>query len=151
MDRYRYLVGKSGEAAAAEEYGKNGYRVVSRNWRCGRLGEIDLILERSGAAGSDPLLVFSEVKTRENDSFAPAAAAVNGPKQRRIRMLASAFLSRNPQYQDYAVRFDVAEVYYGDSPKKNPGRPGRPTETDEAGSVPDGAARFRCEILENAF
>ena len=130
-DRYRYLAGKCGEDIAAKEYGKSGYRVIARNWRFGRRGEIDLILEREEGAEGEKTVVFSEVKLRKDDSFAPAAAAVNAKKQMRIRMLAAVFLSQHPDFQEYQVRFDVVQIYYGSNSGKHD--------------------LFVCDILENAF
>ena len=130
-DRYRYLAGKCGEDIAAKEYEKRGCRIIARNWRFGRRGEIDLILEREEGEEGEKTVVFSVVKLRSDDSFAPAAAAVNAKKQMRIRMLAAAFLSQHSEYREYSVRFDVVQIYYGNDLRKSD--------------------RFVCDILENAF
>ena len=130
-DRYRYLAGKCGENIAAKEYEKRRCRIIARNWRFGRRGEIDLILEREDGEAGEKTVVFSEVKLRKDDSFAPAAAAVNAKKQMRIRMLASVFLSQHPELRDSRVRFDVVQVYCGNE------------ET--------AAEENFCDILENAF
>ncbi|MGH2555930.1 MAG: YraN family protein [Actinomycetota bacterium] len=95
-------VGRAGEIAALEHYRGAGYRVVARNWRC-RLGEIDLVV----AKGS--MLIFCEVKSRRGLGLGGPYEAVHWKKQRKLRMLAEAFLSASGE-PALAVRFDVASV-----------------------------------------
>lgn len=95
-------VGRTGEAAALAYYLRSGYRLVARNWRCS-LGELDLVV----AKGS--MLVFCEVKCRRGARLGGPYEAVTWKKQRKIRMLAEAFLAV-PDRQASAVRFDVASV-----------------------------------------
>jgi putative endonuclease len=101
----RRALGQGGEEKAAEWYRANGYEVVARNWRC-REGEIDLILRRDGVA------VICEVKTRTSDAFGAPAEAVTPTKQRRLRVLAAAWLAQAP-FRPTEVRFDVAAVLAG--------------------------------------
>jgi putative endonuclease len=95
-------LGKTGEDAAVDHYRGRGYRVIARNWRCG-LGELDLVL------GKDRTLVFCEVKTRRGSGMGGPHESVDWRKQRRLRLLAEAFLAANPGVPD-EVRFDVASV-----------------------------------------
>lgn len=76
--------------------------MVARNWRC-RLGEIDLVV----AKGS--VLVFCEVKCRTGLGLGGPYEAVHWKKQRKLRMLAEAFLSASGEPAP-TVRFDVASV-----------------------------------------
>jgi putative endonuclease len=94
--------GAWGERLAATHYRRLGYTVLARNWRC-PIGELDLVLQR------DDLFVFSEVKTRRDDSFGPPAAAVGAGKQRRIRLLAYEWLRTNDVYA-IRIRFDVVAI-----------------------------------------
>lgn len=96
------LLGRWGEALAADYLRARGYRVVAAGYRC-RFGEIDLIAERGG------FLVFVEVKLRKDDSFAPARAFVDRRKQARLRATAVCYLAEHPT--ELQPRFDVAEVY----------------------------------------
>lgn len=144
MDRYRYLAGKSGEEAAAKEYEKRGCRIIARNWRFGKRGEIDLILEKKEATDREQTIIFSEVKMRAGDFFAPAAAAVNGKKQMRIRMLAAVFLAQHPEFRDHQVRFDVVQVYYRKITRK-----AAEAMTPAFCAMPE--AYLECDILDNAF
>ena len=95
-------IGRAGEVAALEHYRRAGYRVVARNWRC-RLGEIDLVV----AKGS--VLVFCEVKARRSLGLGGPYEAVDWRKQRKLRILAEAFLGASSEPADM-VRFDVASV-----------------------------------------
>lgn len=60
------LLGRWGEAVAAEDLRRKGWRLVAAGWQC-RFGEIDLIAENS------KYITFIEVKLRKNADFAPAA------------------------------------------------------------------------------
>ena len=99
----RAEIGRAGEDAALRLYRELGYRTIARNWRCA-LGELDLIVERVG------VLVFCEVKTRTGSSFGGGFAAVTGAKQRKVRVLAEAFLSSG-RVSPAAVRLDVASAH----------------------------------------
>jgi len=105
-DHYRQDVGRKGEQLAAAWYEAEGYEVLERNWRR-REGEIDLIVRRGGT------VVFSEVKYRSTDRFGTGAESVLAAKQRRIRRLASRWLSELTPASGRArveVRFDVVSV-----------------------------------------
>ena len=102
VDSPRVEVGRSGEDAALRLYAAAGYRLVARNWRCA-LGEIDLVLKRGA------LIVFCEVKTRRGDRLGGPYESVTAAKQRKLRQLGEAFLTKWPTgIRD--VRFDVASV-----------------------------------------
>lgn len=95
--------GSRGEDEATDYLIKQGYRILSRNYRVGRLGEIDII----GQDGET--ICFIEVKTRSSESFGTPAQAVSPSKQAYIRRLAQIYLSRN-DLLDSPVRFDVIEL-----------------------------------------
>lgn len=96
------LLGRWGEALAAEYLRRRGYRVVAAGYRS-RFGEIDLIAE------TGKYIAFIEVKLRKDDSFAPARAFVDARKQDRIRTTAELYLAARPTALQ--PRFDVAEIY----------------------------------------
>ncbi len=101
------VLGDRGEAAAAEYLRGEGYEILHRNFRFGR-SEIDLIVRKGGT------LVFVEVKTRSSDRYGEPEEAVNREKIRRIRRVASAYLSGR-RIGDCDCRFDVvAVVFSGD-------------------------------------
>ncbi|OUO17684.1 YraN family protein [Flavonifractor sp. An4] len=97
------LLGRWGEAKAAEQLRQRGYTIVAAGYHC-RFGEIDLI------ATTDKYLCFIEVKLRKNDSFAPGRAAVDRWKQQKLRTTAECWLAEHPD-MGLQPRFDVAELY----------------------------------------
>jgi putative endonuclease len=109
-DPDRHLqVGRHGEATAASWYEDAGYEILDRNWRR-REGEIDLIVRRGRT------VVFCEVKTRTSDRFGTGAESVLEAKQRRIRRLASRWLSELTPASGRTrveVRFDVVSITAG--------------------------------------
>ena len=100
-------LGREGEQAAAEYLEKSGFRILARNWRCSE-GEIDLVAVEPGGG----TIVICEVKTRSSTSFGSPEEAVTVTKQRRLRRLATRWLSHQPPHHAPArsVRFDVAAV-----------------------------------------
>ena len=97
------LLGRWGEAKAAELLRQRGYTIVAAGYHC-RFGEIDLI------ATTDKYLCFIEVKLRKNDSFAPGRAAVDRRKQQKLRTTAECWLAEHPDI-GLQPRFDVAEIF----------------------------------------
>lgn len=98
----RKLLGRWGEAVAADVYRKKGWRIVAAGWIC-RFGEVDLIAENG------TYIAFIEVKLRQDDTFAPARVFVDWHKQERLRTSAQMYLAENPT--NLQPRFDVVEVY----------------------------------------
>lgn len=85
----------------------HGYGIIASNVITGRgthRGEIDFIARRGKT------LVFVEVKKRSTTDN--AAYALKPVQQQRIRNAAAAFIKRNPQYGDYAIRFDAILIAF---------------------------------------
>ncbi|MEF9953071.1 MAG: YraN family protein [Clostridium sp.] len=80
-----------------------GYYILETNYR-NRHGEIDIICEYNNK------IIFVEVKLRSTTRFGSPAEAVNTNKISKIKTLAFEYL-RSQNLLDYAVRFDVIEVY----------------------------------------
>ena len=103
------LVGERGEREAMFFLRGQGYVVVARRWKSGRLrGEVDVI------AWDEDVLCFVEVKTRAaRNAMDPAEAAVDRDKQRMVRTMAEAYLRGFPEEERtrVPVRFDVLAVY----------------------------------------
>lgn len=110
-------IGAAGETAALNIYLKHGYCLLAKNWHFRRFGEIDLIFSRSVEKDSEStdFIVFCEVKLRKGNSIQTPCEAVSITKQNRIRKLAEIFIQENAQYENYTVRFDIAEIYNVDS------------------------------------
>jgi putative endonuclease len=96
-------VGNRGEDAAVAYLERRGWTIVARNWRAGKLGELDII------ALQDRTLAIVEVKTAGGSGFGDPMSWVTPRKQAQIARVAEVFLS---EYEGrYAqVRFDVAAV-----------------------------------------
>ena len=94
-------LGRLGEEEACRYLTHLDYRLLDRNWRCGHL-EIDLVAEDFGE------VVFVEVKTRRDESFADAADAVTLEKKRRLLLAAHAYLAQ--KQLDQPFRFDIITV-----------------------------------------
>ena len=96
------LLGRWGEALAAEHLRRAGYQILAANWRS-RFGEIDLI------AADQNYLCFVEVKLRKSAAFGGAGESVDRRKQDKLRLTAELYLSRYPTRLQ--PRFDVIEIY----------------------------------------
>jgi putative endonuclease len=78
-----------------------GYRILERRYRT-RLGEIDLIARRGD------LVLIVEVKARR--SLVDAMEAIARQSERRIEAAADIWLSRQPDYGRFSLRFDMVAV-----------------------------------------
>ena len=94
--------GDWGEDVALEYLKMKDYTLVTRGFRS-RFGEIDIIVKDSR------FVVFVEVKTRKNASFAYAREYVGKAKQDKIRATASLWLASHKT--KLQPRFDVIEIY----------------------------------------
>ena len=102
MTYARQKLGIDGETIACEELEKLGYTIIERRYRT-RFGEIDVIANDRGT------VVFVEVKTKTDSSFADPVESVTKQKQRRLVSMAEQYaayhaLDRTP------CRFDVVTV-----------------------------------------
>lgn len=88
---------------AARHLRRNGYKVLYRNFRAPRGGEVDIVC-RDGDE-----LVFVEVKTRSTRDYGSPASAVNREKQALIARGALAWL-RLLDNPDVIFRFDIVEI-----------------------------------------
>ena len=96
------LKGAFGEGEAAKFLRKNKYEIIASGYYS-RFGEIDLIAKKGNT------VVFVEVKTRKNASFAKAFEAVDRSKIQKIKATAQMWMTQNDK--DYDYRFDVIEIY----------------------------------------
>src|SRR3954464_4572279 len=77
--------GDIGEEDACKHIASLGYRIVKRNFRWGKMGEIDIV------AYDDTTLVFIEVKTRTNYSHGTPESSVDKKKQRQLKQIAKGY------------------------------------------------------------
>ena len=95
------LLGRWGEALAADYLRQKGFELLAAGWRC-RFGEIDLIVR------DRTYLCFVEVKLRRSVAFGTAGEFVDARKQQRLRTTAQLYLQQHPTALQ--PRFDVIEV-----------------------------------------
>ncbi|WP_303675242.1 YraN family protein [Vampirovibrio chlorellavorus] len=93
----------------AQSYLKNrGFRLEARNWRSGKLGEIDLVVYHPAQS----ILVFVEVKTRRTGFLESPLEAISPGKVQRMLQLAEAYLATHPGHADCGVRFDLISIVF---------------------------------------
>jgi putative endonuclease len=103
------VVGREGENAAARHLRGLGFKILRRNFRARRGGEIDLVCRDPSAKA----LVFVEVKSRTSEDFGRPLVAVD-KKKRRLLIRAAMEWLRMLDMPDITFRFDVVEVVGGD-------------------------------------
>ncbi|WP_338673200.1 YraN family protein [Streptomyces sp. SCSIO 30461] len=121
-------LGRYGEELAARRLVDTGMVVLARNWRCGRIGEIDIV------ARDGDTVVICEVKTRRGgqsrrcdgsggpprarrtgpsggDAFQHPMASITTTKADRLRRLAECWLHRSAEPPPPGgVRIDLVGV-----------------------------------------
>lgn len=101
----KHEVGNKYEDIAASYLMRRGYRILKRNFRI-RSGEIDIIAE-----SPEGILVYCEVKYRQDSSFGTPFEAVGYAKRRRICRAALWYFTMNHYDDDKQCRFDVIGIY----------------------------------------
>ena len=102
----RKLLGRWGEKRCLKFLRRKGFKKLADNFSC-KSGEIDLVM-----ADADGAVVFVEVKTRADESFAPAESVITTAKKTRLSRAARYFLATN-SIEDRAFRFDVVVIVLG--------------------------------------
>ncbi len=103
-------LGRWGQNKAEAFLKRRRLRTLARNF-AGTNGELDLVM-----GDWDGTIVFVEVKTRRDEKFMPALAAVNAEKRRHITRTAKCFL-RQFKISNRPLRFDIVTVILGDRGK----------------------------------
>jgi len=105
-------LGLEGERLAEDFLKKQGYKILTRNFRT-PFGQIDII------AREKKTICFIEVKSRRSFSFGLPEEAVSKIKQAKIIKVAIFYLKQNGLLEK-RVRFDVVSIlYHKDSYKIN--------------------------------
>lgn len=97
------MKGDYGERVAADWLRARGCRILARNFKGVRGGEVDLVVREGDR------LLFTEVKSRGVDALVGGLAAVNWKKRNLIRRGANEWLRRLGT-RSVLWRFDVIEV-----------------------------------------
>lgn len=106
----RIWLGNYGERVAAAWLRSQGCKILAKNYRGPRKGEVDII------ARDRKLLLFVEVKTRREGSKIRGLDAVGKDKQALIERGANSWLKRLGT-RDLPWRFDVIEITVKDGEK----------------------------------
>jgi putative endonuclease len=94
-------LGEMGEEMAAVYFVENGYALLHRNWRYGKL-EIDIIALKNN------VLHFIEVKTRQTTEFGYPEEDVSRSKVRNLMSAAEEYLIKNPGRN--LIQFDILAI-----------------------------------------
>ena len=100
---YRQAQGKSGEDAAVAFFAEKGFVVLEQNVRCGRYGELDLVLSQGDT------IVFAEVKKRNSKAFGGAVYSISRKKVASLRRNAQWYIA-NRELQGKIFRFDLIAI-----------------------------------------
>ncbi|SDZ02498.1 putative endonuclease [Proteiniborus ethanoligenes] len=92
-----------GEKLAYNYLSNNDYTILEKNFRA-KVGEIDIIAKKN------EVIVFIEVKTRNNNNYGRPYESVNYRKQHKIVWTAQSYINLK-KLSNYQFRFDIIEVY----------------------------------------
>lgn len=95
-------IGASGEETARDILTRQGYKLIDRNWRFGRL-ELDLVCEKAGE------IIFVEVKTRTSGVCGGPLAGLTPKKIKNLALAAQAWIQANEAW-DLPCRMDVISL-----------------------------------------
>jgi putative endonuclease len=113
MQTARRQLGDEGEKLAEDFLKSKGFRILERQTRIGRLGEIDLVTidpaSPTGFRGTAPALVFIEVKTRRDTAFGSPEEALTASKLRRLAACAQAWRTARG-WTKHPWRLDVIAI-----------------------------------------
>lgn len=102
--RDNILLGQLGEDMAAKYLCKQGYTILERNWRAGKLGEVDIIATKNNA------LIFVEVKMRKSKKYGEPVEAVGKRKLDHIKKVAWAYKKENGDKVPNRMRIEVVSI-----------------------------------------
>jgi len=100
----RAATGRKGEELVAQHLADDGYTIVARNVRVGRL-ELDIIAQKGA------LLIVCEVRSRTSRAFGSPVATIDRKKIARIRRATAEWLRSNRR-GTRELRFDAAAVTF---------------------------------------
>lgn len=100
----RASLGQRAEQIACDHLERNGFEIVGRNVRVGRL-EMDVIARRG------TLIVVCEVRSRRSDRVMTPAQSIDYRKVAHVRAAAAQWI-RTARLGTNQLRFDVASVVF---------------------------------------
>lgn len=104
MPHAKQKTGNYGETLAVKFLKEKGFEIIEQNYRFGH-GEIDIV------AKERDILVFVEVKLRNNLEFGPPELAISKSKQKQVRKIAEMFIHQKGKEIDFErSRIDVIAI-----------------------------------------
>lgn len=110
MKTNRITIGKKGEKIAKKFLKKKNLKFITSNFVY-KNKEIDLIFQDV----KNKILVFVEVKTRLENSFATPEDNINSIKIKKYHFVINGFLLKYPKYRDYEIRIDSIGILLKDN------------------------------------
>lgn len=104
-------LGRFGEEVASLYLKEAGYKIIERNFRTKRWGELDIVAEKSGT------LVFVEVKTRTTKRYGEPYESINFYKKRAL-LRAAQFYKLARTKSPEKLRLDLISVFVDPDTKK---------------------------------
>lgn len=102
MGKYKKSLGELGEQQAEKYLKSLGYKIIEKNYRVGRIGEVDIL------ASDKDYLVAVEVKTRSDENYGSPFSAITHKKIKTLTILAKLLLLRFKEFKNF--RFDVVGI-----------------------------------------
>ena len=99
----RKLLGLWGEKYCRGFLERKGLKTLTRNFSC-KAGEIDLVM-----VDTDRTIVFTEVRTRADETFSMVESSITAPKKTRLLRTAHYFLAIH-KINDRPFRFDIVTI-----------------------------------------
>ncbi len=96
-------IGRKGEDIAVKYLKRHGYKILDRNFRSKRWGELDIV------ATKDETLVFVEVKTRVGTEYGEPVEAVTPYQLRALKRTGQHYKMEYPDTPE-ALRIDVISI-----------------------------------------
>lgn len=97
--------GSKSEQLAEEYLVREGFQIVCKNYRFGKIGEIDIIAREKN------VLVFVEVKSRFGDNPIAPLDQITPAKAQKLKKTAEGYIYTHGLY-DQECRFDVIAIEY---------------------------------------
>jgi putative endonuclease len=106
---YKKNLGNLGEDIAASFFKSKNFEIIERNYRFGKIGEIDIIIRKHN------LIIFAEVKNRNSREFGGAYYSITERKKRTLKKVAGHFLHTHPYLytKDITYRYDMIAIDAG--------------------------------------
>ncbi len=98
----RRETGILGEKLAGDFLGKNGYRIIEKNFRC-PVGEVDIIAQQQDT------LVFVEVRTKTSRQFGSPEESITRTKMEHMRKVAAHYWQSHSNLPE-SWRIDVVAI-----------------------------------------